>query len=129
MIAKRAQHRGQLIDSGATTAKLCRYAGLDQSGRFQQCKIIGDEFVLVGRFVGALPKNCSQVARNVVHRASFSRIGVDGFDHVYDIFLLLGMTKMHGFSSEVLFRSSPQTVPALPSRPDTRPRSLARLAF
>jgi hypothetical protein len=41
-------------------------------------KIIGDESVFVGHFVGAPRKNCSQVARNIGHRATFSRTGVDG---------------------------------------------------
>ncbi len=78
MIAEDAQHRGKLIDGGAAAAKLCGNAGFDQPGLFQRGKILGDEFVFVGRFMSALLEDRPQLARDIRQTTLLGDISLEG---------------------------------------------------
>ena len=62
VIGERAQHRGKLVDVGAAAAEFARHAGLDQTGLFQQCEIVGDEFVALVARLGAAGEFGTQFA-------------------------------------------------------------------
>jgi hypothetical protein len=86
-LAKCAQHRRKLVDIGAAAAKLRGHPGFDQSGRFQQREIVGDELIFIRCLMRALRDDRPEAADNVDNRASLGRTGIDGLDDTHDVFL------------------------------------------